>query len=151
MTKQKKFYALLGILIFSFFLNLFWEVSHSILYNWNIPPLENNIYFFIPKILFSTLGDVMYIGIMILLISLFNRDFNWIINPKKRDYTFLAIFGILFAIFIEAKAILFNSWQYNEFMPIIFGIGLTPLIQLSITSIATLFLINKFVFRKESK
>ena len=40
----------LKIVIFGFFLNLLWEVLHSMLYDWNKDPLINDIFVYIPRI-----------------------------------------------------------------------------------------------------
>ena len=145
MKKQKKAFLIVSLIIISFFLNLFWEILHSLLYDWNIPPHENNVYFFIPIILLATLGDVFYILIIFLLWSVVKKNVSWILIPKSNDYIALSFFGIIFALFIEIKAKYYNSWYYNQFMPLVFGIGLTPLIQLSITSILSLYIINKYL------
>ena len=72
------------IFLLSYLINLFWEVAHSFLYNWNKIPLSNNVYFYIPKILFSTFGDAFIILIIFLVIFLFIKGFNWIKSPKKQ-------------------------------------------------------------------
>ncbi len=136
---------IVAVLVVSFFLNLLWEVAHSLLYDWNDLPLQNTVQFYVPKILMASLGDVMYVFIILLLLSLFRRGFIWILNPKGRDYVSLIMWGILFAIFIEIKAETLGLWSYNSYMPLIFGIGLTPLIQLAITSSVSLFIINNFM------
>ncbi|OIO81415.1 hypothetical protein AUJ84_01065 [Candidatus Pacearchaeota archaeon CG1_02_32_132] len=150
MIKQKTF-LVFPILVISFFLNLLWEVSHSLLYDWSKAPLQDSLNFFVPKILIATLGDVFYIFIILLIISLFRRGFNWTLYPKKIDYIFLLISGVIFAILIEARAKYFGLWYYTSSMPLIFGIGLTPLIQLAITSSLTIFIIDKFFYNSKIK
>ena len=135
------------ILVISFFINLLWEVAHSLLYDWNALPLQNSVQFYVPKILLASLGDVMYIFIILLLLSLFRRGFAWMNNTIKKDYISLAMWGILFAIFIEIKAQTLGLWSYNSYMPLIFGIGLTPLIQLAITSTLSLYIVNKVIMK----
>ncbi len=148
MKNQKTLLIILSLVIISFFISLFWEIAHSLLYNWNALPLQNDVYFYIQKILLSTLGDVMYIVIIFLTISIFKRKISWIYSPKKLDYIFIVILGLLFAVFIEIKANIFNLWSYNQYMPQLLGIGLTPLIQLAITSLLTLMILNKFICNK---
>lgn len=149
MKKPKITFLVLSVLIISFFLNFLWEVSHSLLYDWNAYPLKNNIYFYIPKIFFVTLGDVIYTAIIFLVLFILRKNLTFVCSPKKSDYVALIIFGILLAIFIETKAKLFNLWSYNQYMPQLFGIGLTPLIQLAITSTLTLFIVNKFICKNK--
>lgn len=151
MKKQKTSLIILSVAIVSFFINLFWEVSHSLLYNWNALPLQNDVYFYISKILFSTLGDVMYLAIICLIISIFKGKISWIYYSKKSDYILLVILSLLFAIFIEIKANILNLWSYNQYMPQLFGLGLTPLIQLAITSSLTIMILNKFNYNENNK
>ena len=141
--KHKIWKIFLIIFILAFFLNLLWEVSHSLLYDWNTLPLENIVSYCVPKILKSTLGDGFYITLIFIINSLFRKNLKWINKPKKIDYVILIILGVIFAIFIEIKAKIFNLWAYNQYMPTIFGIGLTPLIQLAIVSILVLLIISK--------
>ena len=151
MKQQKIIILILSIVIVSFFLNFIWEVSHSFLYDWNSLPLENDVYFYILKIFIATFGDVMYTILIFFIISIFKKDISWIYSSKKSDYSFLIILGLFFAIFVEIKAKLFNLWSYNQYMPQILGIGLTPLIQPAATSALTIFILNKFIFRAKTK
>lgn len=150
MRKQKTF-LIFPILVISFFLNLFWEVSHSLLYDWSKAPLQNSVNFFIPKILIATLGDVFYIFIILLIISLFRKGFNWVIYPKRADYIVLITLSLIAAVFAEVKAEFFGLWHYNSYMPLIFGIGLTPLIQLAITSFLAVFIASRFICKNKMK
>lgn len=151
MKKQKIFLIILFAAIISFFINLLWEVLHSLFYDWNALPLQNDVYFYIAKILLSTLGDAMYVVIIFLTRSIFRRKISWIYSPKKSDYILLLALGLLFATFIEIKANLLKLWSYNQYMPQLLGIGLTPLIQLAITSILTLIILNKFICNQKIK
>jgi len=146
--KKKSLLILLSVFIVAFFLNLLWEVIHSLLYDWSAVPLENDISFYVGWILLSTLGDGLYIVAIFLINSTFRKRFSWALNPRKQDYLIIAVLGIIFAIFIEVKAQLLGKWQYTDLMPTIFGIGLTPLIQLALTGILTIFIIHIVVKNK---
>jgi hypothetical protein len=124
-------------------LNLLWEVAHSLLYDWNQLPLGNDIYFYIPRIFGATLGDAFTISLIFVINCLFRRRLSWCYHPEKKDYFNFLFLGLLFAILIETKAMLLNQWSYNRYMPLIFGIGLSPLIQLAITSMIALYLASK--------
>ncbi|MDP3918885.1 MAG: hypothetical protein Q8Q35_03235 [Nanoarchaeota archaeon] len=118
----------------SFLLNLCWEVSHSVLYDWTILPLKNEFGYYVGRILFSTLGDALAILAIFLIINF--------IQTKFKYYIMIGL-GLLYSIIIEIKAKMLNSWTYNEYMPLIFGLGLTPLIQIAITGVLTLLIIDK--------
>ncbi len=143
--KLNLIYAVFIVAVSTYLVNLLWEVAHSMLYNWNQLPLKNEVYFYIPKIMGATLGDVSVILTMFLINSIFRKGFTWISSPAKRDYIALVILGLIFAVGIEVRAMLYNLWSYNQYMPLVFGIGLTPLIQLSITGMIVLFLTSRFV------
>lgn len=134
------FKSIVAVFAVSFLLNLFWEVSHSVLYEWNTPPLQNSVLYYVPRILQSTLGDAVMILLIFLLNSLRYFSVEWVSHPRKSDFAAMIVLGLLFAIFIEVRAMNENRWSYSEYMPLVFGIGLTPLIQLSITGILTLLL-----------
>ena len=134
---------LILLLILFFLLNLFWEVSHSLLFDWNQPPLQNNVEFYIQRILFSTFGDLVILTIMFAIISLKNKSWKWINKPSRIDYVLVIILGTIFAIFIEIRASIQGRWHYNQFMPTIFGIGLTPLVQLFTIALLALWLIRR--------
>lgn len=131
------------LLILVFLLNLVWEVSHSYLYDWNKFPLENDVYYYIPRIFGASLGDLGWIIFIFSIISLSNKNLRWIKNPSKKDYIFVVMLGLFIAIGIELKAQLLDKWSYTDAMPTIFGIGISPLLQLGATSLLALWLIRK--------
>ena len=139
------------IFIISFLLNLFWEVSHSPLYDWKQPPLENTVDYYIPKILKATISDAFYVTLIFLIVTLINRNINWINKPTQKNLLIIIILGLVISISIEVKAKILNQWTYNDLMPQIFGIGLTPLIQLALTSLITLYIINSLCFVRKLK
>ena len=126
-----------------FAINLVWEVSHSVLYDWNQSPLQNSVEFYVPKILHSTFGDLLLLTAIFAVVSLRNRNLKWIWNPRKTDYLKVAALGFVVAFLIELRAISFHKWAYNSMMPTIFGFGLTPLLQLAIIGMFVLWLVQK--------
>ncbi|MBI2632342.1 hypothetical protein HYW75_05035 [Candidatus Pacearchaeota archaeon] len=129
--------------ILTFLLNLFWEVWHSLLYNWNKLPLQNDVYFYILRILYSTLGDLILLGIIFLLLSIKNMNIKWLNKPSKLDYILIIFSGLVLSIFIEFRALTEGRWFYNDLMPTILGVGITPLLQLFTTFIFALWLIEE--------
>ncbi len=134
---------ILLFVILAFSLNLVWEVSHSVLYDWNQSLLQNNVEFYVPKILYSTFGDLLLLTAIFAVVSFRNRNLKWIENPRKIDYVKVAILGFVVAFLIEVRAMAFHKWAYNSMMPVVFGLGLTPLIQLALTGIFILWLVKK--------
>jgi len=126
------------LLIIVFILNLIWEYSHASLYISDML-LKNYNY----TLIRASVADTLFIGFIFLIISLKNKGIKWISSQKKDDYTLIIIFGIIIAIIIELNALMKGKWVYKEVMPTIFGIGISPLVQLFTTAILGLFLLNR--------
>jgi len=140
--------AVLLVVAVAFFLNLLWEVLHSMLYDWNAPPLVNDIYRFIPRITgFATLLDAVWIACILLINAARAGGFDWIYEPGAADYATVAACGVASAVLIELAAIRFNMWHYHQRMPLVFGMGLTPLVQLALTGCASLYIVSGLVLR----
>jgi len=111
----------------AFLLNLSWEFSHARLYTC----CTAGAFMHAGLLIWATLGDVMYLmGIGGVGWLVFRND--WLSFGKKQT-TFLIFLGLLTAIFIEVKGLTTGKWAYTTAMPTIFGIGLTPLVQLAVT------------------
>ena len=129
------------ILFFSLvlILNLIWEFSHYGLYNAYIP-IKGNFLLIIAGFL-----DMFFVGLIFLLVSLKNRKINWIKKPRIGDYTLIVLSGLLISILIEIISINFlRLWSYKPGMLLIFGVGLSPLLQLFLTTLISLEISRKF-------
>lgn len=51
----------------------------------------------------------------------------------------IVLLMFLIAAFIENRALEEGRWAYNSYMPLVFGLGLSPLLQLPVTSLITYF------------
>ncbi len=125
-------FLILGFIVL--ILNLIWEFSHFPLYH-NLTGISN-----IPLLLIASIGDLFLISLVFLVISYKNKTTNWIKAPDYSDYFLIILLGSFISILIEVISINLGSWAYRETMPVIFGIGLSPLVQLSVTSILSLFI-----------
>lgn len=134
--------VLCAVFAVSYLINLLWEVSHSVLYNWSILPLHNTVYFYVPKILGATLGDAIMLSVIFLVLAVYRTGFLWIRFTRRGDYIFLVCAGLLFAVVVELRAAHLHLWTYASSMPLVAGMGLTPLIQLAITGLATLWVLR---------
>lgn len=133
MKKSKLFMLMIIILI----LNLIWEFSHYRLYidSTGISPTIH--------LIIASLTDLFLIAFIFLINSFFNKNLAWIENPKKFDYLIIVLLGMLIAAIIEIYSLTYNRWSYTELMPTIFGIGVSPLIQLFTTAIISLLLFKR--------
>jgi hypothetical protein len=134
--------TLLAVFASSYLVNLFWEVCHSVLYDWSVLPLHDTVYFYVPKILGATLGDAVMISAFFAAIALYRGGFYWLRFTRRADYLFLVVAGFVAAIAVELRAAANHSWTYGSYMPLVWGIGLTPLVQLAITALATLWILR---------
>ncbi|MEX0920110.1 MAG: hypothetical protein WDZ69_00835 [Candidatus Pacearchaeota archaeon] len=151
--KQKNLYGkyILSIGLIAFFLNLLWETLHSPLYVCRLPS-------FLPEVIkdcsllladeywliIASLIDGISIVFLIFIMSLVKGNFSWVKNPKKNSYLVFAFLGILLAVIYELYAYALGMWGYTDSMPVIFGIGLSPLVQLATTGVLALWIAKKF-------
>lgn len=131
---------LIVLLALFFLISLFWEVAHSQLYDWNTLPLQNNVHFYISRIFLSTIGDFIFLSIILALFCIKNKGLIWVNNIKFIDYVLITMLCLVTAIIIEIRASLQGKWHYAQAMPLILGIGLTPLLQLAITFFVSIWL-----------
>ena len=132
-TKKRFFIAGLTALI----LNIIWEFSHHFLY----VDLSG-----IPKyshLIIASFADMLIILGIFAIVSLKNKNLNWIKNPSKFDYFMVVFLGLIIAIFIEMINLNLGRWKYTLAMPTLFGIGISPLIQLALTGIISLIFIKQ--------
>ncbi len=125
-------------LVLALILNLIWEFAHAPLYISQMLETSYNL-----TLIKASFGDLILISIIFALISLKNKKIKWINKPSKIDYGLIILLGIITAIFIELRAFSLDKWSYTELMPTIFGIGITPLVQLAVTSLIALWLARK--------
>ncbi len=130
----------------SFLINFFWESIHAVLFYKDHATYES--LFFVKMISYATFFDAVIILGIFLAGSLIWKKYGWLKTYNRNKILFTAITGFIIAAIIEAKALYFKQWAYNEIMPTIFGMGLSPLVQLSITGIIVLFVASKMFYKK---
>ncbi len=87
--------------------------------------------------------DLFFICLIFIPLYIKNRNIKWLNKPSKLDYFIIIISGLIISYIVEHQALLQNKWSYTPLMPLILGVGLTPLIQLSTIAIFSLWLIGK--------
>ncbi len=134
MQIEKILWLVLIILILSFI----WEFSHSKLYN-DLTGISPNIH-----LITASFSDVFWIFLIFIPISLINKSLEWIINPGGKEYILIIFFGLIIAILIEIINLNLGRWAYKDLMPTLFGIGISPLLQLATTGVLSLLILKKF-------
>ena len=134
MKKRKIILFALIVLV----LNLIWEFSHYQLYN-DLTGIPQTLH-----IITASFSDVFWVFIIFFFIFLINRSVEWMENPTKKDYFLIVIFSLITAILIETINLNLGRWAYRETMPVIFGVGVSPLLQLATTGVLSLLILKKF-------
>jgi hypothetical protein len=140
MVRQKSFRAFYTTLfVASFGLNWFWEIAQMFFYK--VKPAEMWAHI----LLYCTLAaviDALVTLVSYKLTTALIRNRGWKCNGGWKLYALMALFGAIWAIFFEIAAKEFGLWSYNEWMPLVpvIGVGLSPLLQLTLLMPAALFL-----------
>jgi len=135
--------ALIVIFIISLVLNYLWESLHEAFF-YQVFKCDAELY--VMMILDAAFTDASFIVGMYLIVAIFWKDPLWILSMKRTQVCTAFIIGILIAIIIEYRGVLiFHEWSYSFSMPTIFGIGLTPLIQLSCTGLLSFWLTSRLL------
>lgn len=123
---------LFQIFIISFLINLLWEFVHCQLYETCLNFSTKQL---IPRLIKASIGDGFTILLFFLISVLIFRNVK--IFKKKYQILFFIIISLVYAFVWEKISLGLGSWEYASTMPTIFGVGITPLIQLAITGILT--------------
>lgn len=130
---------IIKIFFAAFFINLLYEISHSVLY-------ETCLKASFKKYIYLILKGAMFDGLAISIIYfatylIFNSQ-----NILSNYYQFVLFFSVslIFAYFWEIYSIKAGKWEYSDKMPLIFGVGITPVIQLTLTGILSLYIVFNF-------
>lgn len=139
MTKRTE--TTIIFLLSAYLLNFFWEAWHATyLYQAHNFPIKK----YVGMISYVSLIDaLLLIGIFAVGILIW-KNFFWFKDMDKKKYWYIIVSAIAVAVAIEIKGVyLFNQWSYNELMPTIFGIGISPLLQLAVTGLISVWIIRK--------
>ncbi len=123
---------ILKLFFIAFFLNLFYELMHSVFY---VICLEAPLKKYVHLIVKASIFDGLVICIIYFLSHLLFSSY---------DIIFYIIASLLFAYFWEIYSLKAGKWKYTKTMPIIFGCGVTPLMQLNITGIIAICILKYF-------
>lgn len=130
--ERKSVPTLGGIFIVALLLSAVWELAQMPLYVVDVSGWECWI-----LCLKASVWDALII----------TGAYYFVDTPNRRQrYILSAILCILIAVFIEQRALAEGRWAYSTLMPTIFGIGISPLIQLPLLAVIT----YEIVRRKKS-
>ena len=125
----RQFFAHLFILALA--LNWFWEMSQmpafdqTMRQSWRATALTCSL---------AGLGDAAITLMIYAVIAFATRRRRWVVEGKWQPYLAAALSGAAAAIVIEKVALTAGFWSYSSRMPVVpvFGVGLLPLLQLTL-------------------
>jgi len=134
------------IAVFSFLLNYVWETVHeAFLYREHSFKAEKYIMMMLHA---STVDASIILGIYLGIAALW-KDILWLRAMKWQQVFAACSAGIAIAAFIEYRNVMvLKEWSYNICMPTVFGIGVSPLLQLSITGLLSFWLARALLLRR---
>ena len=112
----------------AFFLHFFWEVLHTYFYTLKDFDFSTMLYGW----LHCTGGDVMITLGTFWLVSLISWNRRWFLRLNSANFAGFIMAGVGYTFWSEWLNVhRFQSWSYNESMPIIpwVKVGLTPILQ----------------------
>jgi uncharacterized membrane protein len=139
--------TMLSIFVFSFFLNYVWESYHAVfLYEKHNFRAEK----YVQMLTYVSVVDSFLIGGIYLFIAALWKDLFWLLAMDRKHIWTACVSGVVLAAFIEyRKVFILKIWSYTALMPTLFGIGISPLVQLPATGLLAFWLTRKLLYQKE--
>ena len=131
----------LSLCFSAFFLHFFWEVVHTYFYALKDADFNTILYGW----LHCTGGDVMITLGSFWLVSLISWNRRWFLRLNRANFSGFIMAGVAYTALSERLNIqIFQSWSYNEAMPIIpwLKVGLTPILQWFVIPSVVIFLVR---------
>lgn len=128
----------------TFILNFFWEVAQTPLY----APHFDGVWGLILVHLKASGGDVLMVGIILILNAVIFRKWSWFCGFNKNKIILTVFWGFILAAGVEFYALSTNRWGYNDLMPIIpiLNVGLTPTLQMMILPTLGFWINNRILY-----
>ncbi len=122
-------------------MHLLWEIGQLPFYTlWQ----EGEAWRIALYVLHCVLGDVMIATASYLAVALIWRRINWLRQRLWAGGTMLVVMGFGYTVYSEWHNVYrVGSWAYSDAMPLIFGIGITPLLQWVVVPAVMLALIQR--------
>jgi hypothetical protein len=115
----------------AFLINFCWESLQGLLYEAH-PGMAASDY--VPMMLFMACMDTLGILALYFLTALVSRRWFWSLDLRNGTIFFLSALVAAYAVEYVALFLL-HLWQYRPLMPRLFGVGLFPLLQMSLTGL----------------
>lgn len=134
---------LLGVMVLvSLVLNYAWENLHAVLYvqGHGVFPAVRAL------LIRMTVGDAFLTLLIYGFVAAVMRDAKWMRHPARRSLFIAMGIGVVIAAVIEYHAVFIaHRWMYTASMPTVFGLGISPLLQMGLLPVASFWLASKIV------
>lgn len=132
------------VFLFSYLLNFVWESWHGVfLYE------EHNVAAAKYVLMMNSVSfmDAVIITGIYFITALVSRDIFWLKEWNSARITVFVSIGGIVAVAIECMAVyVLRAWGYNASMPLVLGIGLSPLLQLSATGVLAIYVARRIFY-----
>lgn len=142
----KTLLALSTIFIFAYLLNYIWESSHAV-FLYREHDFRAGKYVLMLNYV-AAIDGWLVVGLYIVVAILW-RDALWLKEMNIKQICAIVAMGLLIAALIEYRRVfVLKTWAYLPMMPTIFGIGISPLFQLSATGLLSIWLTRRVWFQR---
>lgn len=132
-------------LVFSYLFNFVWESVHS---DWLYGDHDFGAARYVRMVGYASGIDALLVLGIFCFISLVWRDLFWIERMNPRHALAVVLSGMLVSGMIEYRAVyVLKEWRYGPSMPLLLGIGLSPLVQIGVTGLLAFWLIGRLLYR----
>jgi len=134
----------------SFLLNFFWESWHGILLYAGGNEYSGTIISYLQINTIASLQDAGSLFLLFVFIAFVCNNFCWYQNLNYKNVSLFATISVGGAYITEWYATEVGDWwQYNDVMPMVGTVGLSPLLQILITGTIAISLIRMIEARTE--
>ncbi len=132
-------YLFAKIFFVAFFINLLYELLHSVLYITCLKaPLKKYQYLILKGAVFDGIIIVVIYYATVLVFK------NYAIFQNVWQVILFSLINLFFAYGWEIYSLKKKKWGYAKTMPTILGAGVTPTIQLTVTGLLSLYMVFNF-------
>jgi len=144
---MREFLLTIRFALLAFLLNFFWEAWHAYYLYWGYRGRSFSDYAIpeylalIEKVAFVDAGILIAVFLVGFLIW---KDWEWFTSMAVKKWVYYFVLTVGVAIWIELKGVHFlQEWSYLDTMPTIFGLGLSPLLQLAATGLIAFWMLKQ--------
>jgi hypothetical protein len=132
--------------LFSYLFNFVWEAFHAV---WLYEDHDIGADHYVRMINYVSIVDALIVLGIFCIVCVLWRNLSWLKGMNSMQALAVVLTGFAASGMLEYRAVyLLKEWRYNENMPIVLGIGLSPLIQIGVTGLLALWLTGRLLYRK---